>query len=109
MHIIRCPFFGWRESNVGMTPLLGDTGQFAAFAALKSVDLIIQWLEEWPINETSDTPFLGMLKRTDFLVLRSNILTTLGNHKDAVESLNKALNIDKNHHFLAYSIGLTYK
>mmetsp|Transcript_1301 Transcript_1301/g.1589 ORF Transcript_1301/g.1589 Transcript_1301/m.1589 type:complete len:336 (-) Transcript_1301:538-1545(-) len=97
MHIIRCPFLGWRESNVGKIPLLGDIGQFAAFMALKSVDSIIQWLEECPINETRDTPFVGMLKRTDFLVLRSNILTTLGNHKDAVESLNKALKIDKNH------------
>ena len=97
MHVIRCPFLGWRESNVGKAVLLGDVGQFAAFVALKSVDSIIQWLEEWPINETSDNPFVGLLKRTDFLVLRSNILTTLGNHKDAVESLNKALKIDKNH------------
>lgn len=97
IHVIRCPFLERRESNVGNAPLLGDIRQFAAFAAQKSVDLSIQWLEEWSINETPDTPFVGMIKQTNFLVLHSNILTTLGNHKDAVESLNKALKIDKSH------------
>lgn len=79
---------------LGPNPKLGQ-GMIAQ--ALKCIDNLLEIIEEQPAIERRENGILGgCLKRTELLRQRSTFHMAMGNRKQAMKDLTKALKIDEN-------------